>query len=155
MRKLHLTLPFLITCLCGNAQIKKLSSFIESRAGYTAGNTVPFWMRSNQYGSVPLHGGSAGFIGGTRIDFDSSRKHLIDWGASFEVRVNLAYNSQFLLTEGYGKLRVGVFELKGGRTEDMIGLTDTTFMSGAHCMSGNPLGIPKVQIALLEYKSLF
>jgi len=120
----------------------------------TSKDHVPFWMRSNQFGSIPLPGTSASFIGTARIDYDSTNRQLVDWGASVEARADLGSSSRVTLIEGYGKLRVSIFELKAGRVKEIMGLVDTSLSSGAFAISGNALGIPKVQISIPEYWNL-
>jgi len=45
--------------------------------------------------------------------------------------------SNFTLIEGYGKLRISVFEIRAGRTKEIIGLCDTSLSSGSFSISGN------------------
>jgi Capsule assembly protein Wzi len=117
-------------------------------------NLVPFWMRSDHFGSFPLPGPSASFLGSLRKDYDTSRKHIVDWGASLEARANVGQIAQGTLVEGYGKLRVSIFELMGGREKQIMGLVDTSLSSGAFAISGNALGIPQVQIRIPDYFSV-
>src|SRR5690606_25231710 len=59
------------------------------------------------------------------------------------------------LIEGYGKMRVAIFQLKAGRTKDVMGLNgDSSLTSGNFAISGNALGIPKVEISIPEYYTL-
>ena len=62
---------------------------VQTLGGYTTPGLVPFWLRSNQFGSIPIDGASLSFIGAARKDFDLSKDKLFDWGASFEGRANL------------------------------------------------------------------
>jgi hypothetical protein len=128
---------------------------IEAQTTYTSNDQVPFWLRSNQYGSIPISGASSSFIGRFRKDYKGDSNKLIDWGVGFEGRTNLGYTSQGLLLEAYGKLRVGVFELKAGRSKDMMGLVgDSSLSSGSFGISGNALGIPEVRLSVPEYYKL-
>ena len=120
----------------------------------TDADHVPFWMRANQFGSVPLPGASGTFIGSVRKDYDSSVQHLADWGASAEIRADAGNGSRATLIEGYAKLRVSIFELKAGRVKDITGLVDSTLSTGSFSVSGNALGIPKVQVSIPNYWSL-
>ena len=115
---------------------------------------VPFWLRSNQYGSIPLDGASLSFIGSARKDYDLSGDKLFDWGASFEGRANLGQGSNLALIEGYGKVRLGIFELRAGRSKKITGLCDTTLTSGSWAISGTNLGIPEIELAVREYWTL-
>ncbi|MXV50200.1 hypothetical protein GS399_04395 [Pedobacter sp. HMF7647] len=119
------------------------------------GDHVPFWMRSNKYGSVPIDGLSAGFTGSAIKDYDTTKTSIFDWGAGFEGRANVGGNSNLTLIQGYAKAKLWIFQLKAGRTTDVMGLNgDTTLSSGNFSMSGNALGIPKVEISIPEYYAI-
>lgn len=154
MNRLFVVLFFLVTPLFSFAQIKNLSSFVEAQIGYTSKNTVPFWLRSNQYGSIPSDGASLSLIAGVRKDYDTS-KHLIQLGFSLIARANAGQASSFKLIEGYGKMGMGIFEIKAGREKEFMGLADTSLTSGPFSVSGNALGIPKVQFGIPAFSNVF
>lgn len=122
----------------------------------TTANTVPFWMRSNQYGSIPLDGASLSVIASATKKYDPLRNaNLLDWGAGFDMRLNGGKSAQAILVEAYAKARIGIFEIKAGRSKQVVGLVDSSGLSsGAFSMSGNALGIPKLQLAVNEYHTL-
>jgi hypothetical protein len=148
---LFLLLFFLPTI---NAQKKNFSFDLGSSAGYVTSGHVPFWLRSNQFGSIPLDNASLSLIGAIRKDYDATRSRIFDWGASVEGRANIGDKSNFTLIEGYAKLRIGVFEIRAVRSKEITGLCDTSLSSGSFSVSGNALGIPKVQISIPEFYSL-
>jgi len=133
------------------AQDSKLSFNIEGWGGYTSNGTVPFWLRSNQFGSIPLDGASLSLIGSACKDYDLSKGKIFDWGASFEGRANLGQGSNLILVEGYGKLRLSIFEFRAGRSKEMTGLCDTLLTSGSYIVSGSNLGIPKIEMSVREF----
>jgi len=145
---------FLLFVFSLDAQQDNYSFNISSLAGYTSSGTIPFWMRSNQFGSIPVSGASFSLIGSARKDYDNSKHRIFDWGASFEARGNLGQKSNFTIIEGYGKLKLSIFEFKAGRVKDIMGLCDTTLSSGSFSVSGNAPGIPKVQVAIPEFYSI-
>lgn len=155
MKKIYLllillqTLNFLVVAQENDTHFK-----VESIAGFVSSDYVPFWLRSNQFGSIPLDNASLGFIGSARKDYSNNNKKLFDWGAAIEGRANIGTNSEFKLIEGYGKFRVSIFEFKAGRSKDVTGLCDTSLSSGAFAVSGNSLGIPKVEISIPEFYSI-
>ncbi|WP_448636346.1 hypothetical protein [Pedobacter panaciterrae] len=113
-----------------NAQIfDKIQTEAELQATGTTGDVVPFWMRSNQYGSVPLEGVSGSLILRAykpysqylQTDSNSNRKKLVDWGMGFEGRGNAGNKSNLTLIEAYAKLRVGVFQLKARQKQGCNG----------------------------------
>jgi hypothetical protein len=139
------------------AQEKTIKYEVESQTIGTTKDFVPFWFRSNQYGSVPLSGVSQSFIGraykGLTKPTDSHPNgKVIDWAFGFEGRANLGNGSNLQLIEGYGKLKVGIFNLTAGRTKNVMGLNgDTALSSGNFSVSGNASGIPGVDLSIPEY----
>jgi len=127
---------------------------VESIGGYTTSGVVPFWLRANQFGSIPLDGPSASFIASAHKEYHASDNRIIDWSAAFECRANLGHTTKLLLIEGYVKLKVSVFDLQIGRSRDMMGLVDSLLSVGAWAISGTSLGIPKVQISNPEFYSI-
>ena len=154
MQKTQLFLSVLLLCSIQivKSQDKDLHISLEAQGTYTSGNTVPFWLRSNQFGSIPLSGGSGSFLGKFRKDYDSTK--TFDWGASFEGRGNFGKESRFILIEGLVKARAGIFEIKAGRAKDIVGITDSTLSSGSFSVSGNTLGVPKIKISIPNYYSI-
>jgi hypothetical protein len=133
------------------AQKKNISFDLSPSINYISPGHVPFWLRSNQFGSIPIDNASLSFIGGIHRDYNKSKSKLIDWGASVEGRANIGHKSNFILIEGYGKVRISIFEIRAGRSKDIMGLCDTSLTSGAWAVSGTAPGIPKVQISIPEF----
>jgi hypothetical protein len=144
----------MLSDLTAKSQERTFNYNIEAVGGYISPGLMPFWLRSNQFGSVPLENASLSLIGSARKEYDISKKRIFDWGASVEGRGNLGNKSNFTLIEGYGKLKISVFEVKAGRSKEIMGLCDTSLSSGAFAVSGNALGIPKVQISIPEFYTL-
>ena len=116
---------------------------------------TPFWLRANQYGTIPIKGPIAQFRAGLYADYrpadSSGHRRKADWGYGADVVVNAGQTNQFLLPEAYLKGRFGAFELYGGRRREIIGLVDTLLTTGAYIWSGNALPIPKIQLSLPNY----
>lgn len=159
---IYLTILFLVSVTQAEAQLpKSYKAEVEAQAIGTTGGVVPFWMRSNQYGSIPLDGASMAFIGrinkGYSIDSSNRQlynngKKLVDWGFGLEARANVGKGSNLQLIEAYVKGKLGIFQLSAGRTKDVMGLNgDTLLSSGNFAISGNALGIPKIEISIPEY----
>ncbi|RKD91977.1 capsule assembly protein Wzi [Mangrovibacterium diazotrophicum] len=126
-------------------------AFMTAGLFATTDGTVPFWMRSRRFGSIPADGLSASIIAGAHKEYDNTPNQLFAWGAGVEARFNAASNSELILIEGYTKGRLGVFQLKAGRFRETTGLVDSTLSSGAFSVSGNALGIPQIQIGFPDY----
>jgi hypothetical protein len=158
--KLHklflLAISGLIISVQAKAQLPEgFKAEVEVQAIGTTNKVVPFWMRSNQYGSVPLNGASGSLLGRISRDYESighEKKKLLDWGFGFEGRANGGKGSNVTIIESYLKGRLGIFQLKGGRSKDVMGLNgDTSLSSGSFAVSGNALGIPKIELSIPDY----
>src|SRR5690606_24325084 len=157
MKKLsHILAIVALCCFAGevSAQQGNYVLGLEGWGGYTSNGTVPFWLRSNQYGSVPLDGASLSLVGFARKDYVPGKEKLFDWGASFEGRANMGQGSNLTLIEGYGKVRLGIFVLRAGRSKKITGLCDTTLSSGSWSISGTSLGIPEVELSVRDFWTL-
>lgn len=131
---------------------------LESGVYISTSNQTPFWLRSNQYGIVPLESQFLTMRGAAHKEYDSTneqnklKKLSYGYGASFAV--NVGKKSNLFLPEAYLKVRYGAFEIYGGRRKEIVGLVDTTLTSGSYIWSGNALPIPKLQISIPNYTSI-
>ncbi len=126
---------------------------------------TPFWLRTNQYGTVPV-GGSVGTVrisafrdyrvASARDSAASRNPPRFNWGYGLAVvgntgPVNLPNGNlndarQLLWPEVFAKVRFGQVELFGGRRREVYGLGDTTLTSGFVAWSGNAIPFPKIQL---------
>ncbi len=136
------------------AQDSNLNFNVQGLGGITTRDIMPFWLRTNQFGSIPLDGPSLSMIGSLKKEYKQSGDKLFDWGTSFEGRANLGQGSNLTLIEGYGKVRLGKFELRAGRSKEIMGLCDTTLTSGSWAVSGTNLGIPEVELSVRDFWTL-
>lgn len=124
---------------------------LELPLSVTTNDVVPFWMRANRFGSVPLDGASGSVIGSISKRYASKSAGIFDWRAGLIYRLNAGNKVEGTLIEGFAAVKAGIFELKGGRTRDVMGLVDTTMSMGAFAVSGNAVGIPKIELSVPEY----
>ncbi len=161
-RKIFWTIVFSTFSLLIFAQGNNTSKYIgrlETQVGYTSNETVPLWMRSNQFGSVPTAGISNSWIGNFHKTYvkryDLNDFSSVDWGLDFQTRINLAEKTSAQLIEGAIKAKWWIIEGRAGRNKDIMGLNgDTTLSSGNFAVSGNALGIPKLEIRIPDYYRL-
>lgn len=144
----------ILSCVCVSAQQGNIFMNIEAEGGYITTDRMPFWLRSNKFGSIPLDNSSMSFIGSFYKEYDSTKARLFDWGGGVNSRINVGQKSNIKLIEGYGKIRLSIFEIKAGRDREIMGICDTSLSSGSFAVSGNAPGIPKVQIDIPEYYTL-
>lgn len=127
---------------------------IEAGTYIVEGNQMPFWLRANQFGVVPLETGVSTARVGLSSDYRKPIEALgkinrkrFDWGYGLELVGNLTDGrQQLLIPEAYAKVRYEFIELMAGRRKEIFGLVDTTLTSGSYVWSGNALPIPKIQI---------
>src|SRR5690606_14905735 len=98
------------------AQADTAQQYVEISllAGYTSDNVVPFWMRSNQFGSIPLDGAFGGLlvraaknyaIQGEWTEAVNAEASPWEWGYGLEARTNLGHKAQVQLVDAHAKVR--------------------------------------------------
>ena len=123
---------------------------------------TPFWLSTNQYGTIPPRGSfgtlrvSAQRGYQSRADSVGKRPSRFDWGYGLLAVANvgapaLANNPAVLLPEAYMKLKFGQFEFFGGNRREVYGLGDTVLTSGFVAWSGNAIPFPKLQLHTPNY----
>ncbi len=121
-------------------------------------NITPFWLRSNQYGTIPTSPPLLSLNVAAHKDYDSTkikeRTRKFGYGYGLNAVVNIGNISQILLPEAYFKVRYSAFEIYAGRGKEMIGLVDTLLTSGSYIWSGNSLPMPKIQISIPNYTNI-
>lgn len=109
-------------------------------------------MRANKFGSVPSKGTSSSFIGNIYKHYgDTSTFKKFDYGLGLEVRANIGSESNVTIIEGYGKVKYDFIEIRAGRFKEFLGLVDSSLSIGSFSISGNALGIPKIEVRVPEY----
>jgi hypothetical protein len=122
-----------------------------SVSGYGTSEQVPFWLRANQYSTVPQSSGVALEAGQTGTKSISTSAHWqISYG--FQGIFNITSSKkQFILPELYGAIKYKKWEFYAGRRKEVFGYADTTLGTGSYSWSGNALPIPKLQISTTEF----
>ena len=158
-------ITFCFLCLCGKicfSQTTLLSNTkyqLETGTYLSTSGITPFWLRSNQYGIVPLQAPILTFRGSAHKEYDSTKNEnqklkKFGYGYGFWGVANVGKQSALLLPEAYLKVRYDAFEFYGGRRREIMGLVDTTLTSGSYIWSGNALPMPKIQVSIPNYKQL-
>lgn len=136
---------------------RRLQYSLEMGGLAASAEHTPFWLRSNQYGTVPVQG-SFGTVRATLVrpyqkqpDSTRRKKARFDWGFGVYAVLNAgpaptSYQSSVLLPDAYLKVRWGWLELYGGNRREVFGLGDTLLTSGFVAWSGNALPFPKIQL---------
>ncbi|GAB3641876.1 capsule assembly Wzi family protein [Spirosoma arcticum] len=134
---------------------QRVTKYQVEAGGMISSAQTPFWLRANQYGTVPLQRPVLRLGAGIYSDYRSAdsvnTRPVADWGYGVNGIVNAGQVNQFLLPEAYIKGRLGPFELYAGRRRELVGLVDTLLTTGAYIWSGNALPIPKIQLGLPNF----
>jgi hypothetical protein len=163
MIRRFLVFSFIIIICVNNSFSQSLFSNtkyqLETGTYLSTSGITPFWLRSNQYGIVPLSSPMLTFRASAHKEYDSTRNNSqklkkIGYGYGFWGAANVGKQSSLLLPEAYLKIRYGVFEIYGGRKREIVGLVDTMLTSGSFIWSGNALPMPKIQISVPNYTSI-
>lgn len=139
--------------------------------GLVTPDRTPFWLQTNQFGTIPRSGSALLVRGGMQHSWllsqpDSVKQWLRGWGTSapeqawrLEVGAEVAANvgsaeQRVLLPQAYGALRYANWELRIGRRKQWVGLADSTLGTGSYAWSGNALPIPKIQLGLTRFTAV-
>ena len=160
-----LTVYFLYISFYLPAQVADLKREIKYTAEVgtiiSSNGETPFWLRANQYGTVPLTSPIVTLRGIISSDYkkaitkeDQYKLSKFDWGYGLNIVGNVGKENQFLIPEAYVKAKYGAFEIYAGRRKEIFGLVDSTLSSGSYIWSGNALPIPKIQISTPNFVPL-
>jgi hypothetical protein len=130
----------------------------------SSSSQTPFWLKSNMLGVVPNTGQNLMFQAGFYQQY--TKKNNVEkkytWGYGLRPVVNVNQEKiDFLLPEAYLKAKIGIFEVWGGRRQEVIGLSDSSGLgTGPITWSSNALPMPKVQFGTpnfvnIAFKGLF
>lgn len=133
---------------------RSLTSQLEIGGFGSSTGEVPFWLQTNQYGTVPREAPTAWVRGATTISYrsDSTQKRpRVDWGAGLEVVGQAGASQAAILSEGYVKARLGWLEIFGGRRKQVLGFAQSPLSAGSFIWSRNALPMPRLQIGTIDY----
>jgi hypothetical protein len=122
---------------------------VEAQAIVSDAGVTPFWMRSLQYGSVPME--NPGLILRAWNGKGYNLKKKYDWKYEVEATGWTGKQNDFWLTQAYVSGRRGKWELWAGRRKEVYGLGDTTMTGGFYAWSGNAVPMPKIQLGTRDY----
>jgi hypothetical protein len=164
------TLPSIGYAQTDSASLDYIPNYFE--LGVLAnGDRSPFWLQTNQFGTVPRSGSALLVRGGLQHSWLLSKPDSVKqwrkiqgtfipeqaWRMEIgaEVVANVGSSAQqVLLPQTYGAIRYGNWHLQVGRRKQWIGLADSTLGIGSYAWSGNALPIPKVQLGLTRFTAV-
>jgi hypothetical protein len=122
---------------------------VEAQAIVSDAGVTPFWMRSLQYGSVPMENPGLVLRAWNGKGYNLKKKY--DWKYEVEATGWTGIQNDIWLTQAYVSGRRGKWELWVGRRKEVYGLGDTAMTSGFYSWSGNAVPMPKVQLGTRDY----
>lgn len=125
---------------------------VKAQAIFSDVGVTPFWLRSLQYGSIPLE--NPGFIFQAWNGKNYNLKKKYDWKYEVETTGWTGKRNDLWLTQAYVSGRRGKWELWFGRRKEVLGLGDTSMTSGFYAWSGNSVPMPKFSLGTREYLNL-
>ncbi|MEA5141162.1 capsule assembly Wzi family protein [Arcicella rigui] len=140
--------------------LKKVNAQVEAATYISTNNSMPFWLRSNQYGEIPIQSNVFSLRAQLekeyhQNDFKNIKLSRLTYGYKIRGVINAGNSNQFILSEIYFKTKFKSAEFYIGRKREVFGITDTTLSAGTFIWSGNALPIPKVQISIPNYVPIF
>ena len=164
------TLPCVGYAQTDSTSLDFIPNYIEL-GGLTNADRTPFWLQTNQFGTVPRSGSALLVRAGlqhswllskldsvkqwrkTQGTFSPEQAWRLEVGA--EAVANVGSSAQSILfPQAYGALRYANWELRVGRRKQWVGLADSTLGTGSYAWSGNALPIPKVQLGLTRFTAV-
>ncbi|GAB3279109.1 hypothetical protein GCM10027347_53670 [Larkinella harenae] len=124
---------------------------VEAGTFLATQGTNPFWIRSNEFGEIPLNSQGFTIRAQAKKEYDSVFTKKFSYGYGARAVLNVGKTNQVLLAELYGKIRYGIFEFSAGRRREIQGLADSSLSAGSYIWSGNALPLPKVEVSIPKY----
>lgn len=113
---------------------------------------LPFWLIANRYGTIKDRQGDVS----TNIYLYN--EHTVGKSdLQFNYTIDLYNNNHFddfTLVEANLKINYKGWQLRGGRYREVIGEVDPTLSTGSLGLSANALPIPKIGVAVPDYKKV-
>jgi len=157
----YVNIILFLTGLTAYAQLPASHEGYVEVGGMAASSArTPFWLRANQFGTVPLSApagtGRAGIRGRMLLTDTTKQTARKPWTVSYgaELVGNAGRDNQLLAPEYFVSLTHRQIQLTAGRRREVIGLVDTTLSSGSYAWSGNALPLPKIQFGTRGFAPL-
>jgi hypothetical protein len=123
---------------------------LEAGTFLSSDKTNPFWVRSNQFGEIPLKSPGFTIRAQAAKNYVSPKNKKFSYGYGARAVLNVGTTTELIMAELYGKVKYGAIEFYAGRRRETFGLVDSLSM-GSYIWSGNALPMPKVQISIPNY----
>lgn len=152
--------PFILLFFLLLLRLISVAQNIEAELGvvnsYSSNSSIPFWHYANRQGDIPLNGFSTALQAklGKKYLYTDTTSWNFDYSFSLDTRLRVGNEVDFRIIEGKLGLKYGFFELVAGREREYSNLLDSNLSIGSFSLSGNSLGIPKVEIRIPNYVAI-
>ena len=145
--------------IIGQDFLKKSIKEVSTGFNVSSNGLNPFWLRTNQYGIVPVSSNIGLIQGAISKEYDSTfsinrKLNKFNYGYKLDAIANIGSIQELLLPEAFVKVRYGAMEVYGGKRREIFGLVDSTLSSGSYSWSGNAMPMLKIQISIPNYVSI-
>jgi len=119
--------------------------------GSLATNKTPFWLQSNQFGTIPASGSFISGQWGLHKVYNHGNPRFFQWSAGAQMITNQSKSGSVFFTDLFLAAKAGPVELSVGQRRDFMGLADSTLSTGSLAMSGNSRPYPKIQLSTPDF----
>ena len=152
---LNKTIAFCVFALissCAFSQgFKKPDYSLETGAAFSAGKETPFWLLSNQFGSITPTKFNGWVKGGIHT---SLSKKNIDYDYRLELINRYSNKNELYVHQAYLRLKLYFINLQAGSMEETFGNQDSSLSGGGLLWSGNARPMPKISIMVPNYTKI-
>lgn len=144
------TLAFSHFCYAQNDSIPFTGSklYVELGVGVSNTNQTPFWLQTNQYGTISKQSPLGRLLVGGHLSLTKR------WHIEVEGVVIRNSTTQLLLSVGNLTYQNRFIHLYAGRKKEVIGIGDTLGAGGSYIWSSNALPLPKIHIGTSGFVTL-
>ncbi len=126
----------------------------DVQAAGISGTNTPFWIRSNQYGSMPDNGSFLlGRVGLYQV-YNVNNPRLFQWSAGVQLVASTGKATRTFLNDLYIAGKAGPFELVIGQRKEFTGLGDSLMSAGPIAVSQNFRPYPKVMFSTPHFTNI-
>tara|TARA_R110002124_G_scaffold286923_1_gene469177 strand:- start:239 stop:1657 length:1419 start_codon:yes stop_codon:yes gene_type:complete len=119
-----------------------------------ASGTTPFWMQSNQNGTIPDNGNFISGKWGVSKIYHPHNPRQIQWSGQVELITNQMQKTAIFLSNAYLALSYKKLELAIGQRNRRTGILDSTLSMGSMTVSQNARSSPGIQLSSREYVTI-
>ena len=150
---LYALLGFLFLSIQSNAQDKSVNYFIDAGGYYTTKNTLPFWLRANQFGAIPMESNGLLQVGFSTAVTQSDREVTFSYGVAV-TGYKTSEKAAAMVNELYGSFNYGDWQLDLGIKHQDILAGGLSSSNQNISMATNARSFPGYNLRIINYIKL-